>query len=206
MNTTMAVSQGIGRKLLRLLDQPVRESLEACRRPVMVTAGPALFGLALVAAASLLGSSLDAVIVRAQGLSLPHTQALRAALEALLVAVPPLVVAGTYLRLSLPPAALAGAVSIGLFTAGVVAAAMLPVMGYLALVARGESGTPVAPGVIVPTVALLALAVVVSRVVRTLDESPRAFLVLTSFWGLLFVTYGVRVHALVRALLLKEIP
>src|SRR5688572_29309399 len=117
--------------LLRLLDRPARSALELARRPLSATLAPATLGIFLVAAASALAGCISLSGFRL----VPRLDVLRAVFESLLVVIPGTTVFAIYLRLRIPARAFLAATALGLLAAGVVATCVLPLMGFIAVVA-----------------------------------------------------------------------
>jgi len=156
--------------LLRLLDRPARSALELARRPWPATLAPATLGIFLVAAASALAGCISLSGFRL----VPRLDVLRAVFEALLVVVPGTAVFSIYLRLHIPTRALLASTALGLLAAGVVATCILPLMGFIAVVAvKSRTDVPI-PLLFVPGLALATVAALVARVIVSLDSSRAA--------------------------------
>lgn len=178
--------------LFDALDRPARSALLLQARPLWVTAGIGLGGAALVAAASLSSLALDGLqFGRA---ILPRADLVRAAFEALLVVVPSATLLSAYFRIALSPRVIVASLAIGLFAAGLVALATLPLMAFLTLFSRA---TPLlAPGAMLPIVALIATAGVSERIIRAIDPSRRARVFLFGFHLVLAAVFVVRLKGL----------
>ncbi len=176
--------------LLRAVDRPAREALDMARRPLSATLAPALLGIFLVAA-----TSAAAGFVSPGGLRLvPRLDALRAVFEALLVVVPGTGVFSIYLRLHLTTRVLLASTSIGLLAAGLVAACVMPLMAFLALVARDAPLILALPSIFVPGLALATLAALPVRVITSLDASRAAWWMSRAFAFFLGAVFLLRVH------------
>jgi hypothetical protein len=178
--------------LLRALDRPARAAVELARRPLWATAAPALLGVFLVAVASLLAGCLSPSGPRL----VPRLDALRAVFEALLVVVPGTTVFAIYLRLRLSTRVLLAATALGLLAAGVVAACVLPLMAFLAVVAFEARTLLFVPALLVPGLALATVAVLPARVITGLDPSDKALWLSRAFVLFLGAVFFLRIHPL----------
>ncbi|HEX8697200.1 MAG TPA: hypothetical protein VF815_00045, partial [Myxococcaceae bacterium] len=125
--------------LLRSLDRPARTALDLAQQPLWATLSPALLGIFLVAAASALAGCVSLAGFRLA----PRLDSLRAVFESLLVVVPGTAVFAVYLRLRLSARTFLAATALGLFSAGVVATCLLPLVAFLAVVAdQSRSSLP----------------------------------------------------------------
>ncbi|MDY7231429.1 hypothetical protein [Hyalangium rubrum] len=177
--------------LLWSLDRPARAALELSQRPLSATLAPALLGIFLVAAAS-----AAAGCISLSGFKLvPRLDALRAVFEALLVVVPGTTVFAIYLRLRIPARAFLAATALGLFAAGVVAACLLPLMAFLAVVAIETRSTLPLPLLFVPGIALATVGVLASRVMTSLDGSRAAYWLSRAFVFFLVAVFFLRINA-----------
>ncbi len=155
---------------LDALDRPAREAIRLSARSPWLTAGPfalglSQLGLALWAARGLAGhAGHGPAIDWARGVD-----PLRALLEGLVLVAPGSVILATYARVLVAPRALLAAYGLGVLTAGFVALATLPVCALLAVVAAPDRAAPIC--VLLPAaVAVLTIASVTARVLRTLDS------------------------------------
>ena len=153
-------------KLLRPVDRPAREALELARAPALRTAGLAAAGIALWSASEELANGL----LGAWG----TFDALSGALESLAVALPALIVFGVYARLELGARALLAEQAVGLWTAGLVTACMLPLLAFLAEMSHGELWALHLRGVLLPVTGLAVATAVPLRILITVDRSARA--------------------------------
>lgn len=169
MEVTLA-PRPLRQTFLDTLDRPAREALRLERRPLWVTAGIALAGAVLIALGSMLSFELDELRF-GRGI-LPRVDLLRALFEALVVVVPSGAILAAYFRVRVTPRAVLAAVAVGLLVAGVVVAATLPLMAYLAVYAQARP--LVSPAAALPIVALAAVATTTARIVRAIDTSSRA--------------------------------
>lgn len=177
--------------LLRLLDRPARSALELSRRPLPATLAPALLGTFLVAAASALAGCISLSGFRL----VPRLDVLRAVFEALLVVVPGTTVFAIYLRLRISARALLAATALGLLAAGVVATCILPLMGFISVVAvKSRMDVPI-PLLFVPGLALATVAALVARVIVSLDTSPAARWLARAFLLLLGAVFVLRINS-----------
>jgi hypothetical protein len=198
MSTTapLRARADLWRALTRGIDRPAREALELARKPVVFTLAPALLGLFLVALASTAASLVDP----ARAGAIPRFDVLRAALEALGVMVPAIVVFGTYLRLRLTPSALLAGCSLGLLVAGVVSLALVPMIAFLALVSTLAPTVLSSLSLLVPAIALAAAAAVFYRVVEGSDRSARATYLARAYALGLLAVFAIRALPLARGL------
>jgi hypothetical protein len=160
--------------LFRAIDAPARETLLLEKRTLFAILPPALLGAVLIAAASLAGmlfTEVPAAHFPASLLS-RRTDTLRAIFEALAIVFPSAIILAAYLGLRISPRAFAGALSIALLIAGVVALFTLPLMAFLALVARARP--MVAPSLFIPFVVVGAIAATTVRILKALDPRTRA--------------------------------
>ena len=199
MNTPALALPSVGRSLLRAIDLPAREALETARRPLSYTLTPALIGLSLIALASLISAALDPGRTGTASL-VPRADVLRAVIEALAVVVPGAIGFAVYLQLRIPARAMLAATAIGLLVGGVVAISLVPLMAFLAIVARAQPTALVTPGFLVPAIALAAVAAIPVRVIRALDRSDRATWLARAFSVLVFAAFAIRVAPYVREL------
>ncbi len=177
--------------LLRLLDRPARSALELARRPVSATLAPAVLGIFLVAAASALAGCISLTGFRL----VPRLDVLRAVFEALLVVVPGTTVFAVYLRLRISPRAFLAATALGLLAAGVVATCVLPLMGFIAVVAvKSRTDVPM-PLLFVPGLALATVAALPARVIVSLDSSKAARWLSRAFIFFLGAVFVLRINA-----------
>jgi len=171
--------------LLRLLDRPARSALELARRPLSATLAPATLGIFLVAAASALAGCI----------SLSRLDVLRAVFESLLVVIPGTTVFAIYLRLRIPARAFLAATALGLLAAGVVATCVLPLMGFIAIVAvKSRTEIPI-PLLFVPGLALATVAALSARVIVSLDTSPAARWLSRAFIFFLGAVFVLRINS-----------
>jgi hypothetical protein len=176
--------------LLRLLDRPSRSALELSRRPLTATLAPALLGTFLVAAASALSGCISLSGFRL----VPRLDVLRAVFEALLVVVPGTTVFAVYLKLRLSARTLLAATALGLLAAGVVAACVLPLMGFIAVVAvKSRMDLPL-PLLGVPGLALATVAALPARVIVSLDSSKAARWLARAFIFCLGAVFVLRIN------------
>lgn len=176
--------------LLRLLDRPARSALELARRPLAATLAPAVLGIFLVAAASALAGCISLAGFRL----VPRLDVLRAVFEALLVVVPGTTVFAVYLRLRISPRAFLGATALGLLAAGVVATCVLPLMGFIAVVAvKSRTEVPI-PLLFVPGLALAIVAALPARVIVSLDSSRAARWLSRAFIFFLGAVFVLRIN------------
>lgn len=172
-------------------DRPAREALVLAQRHWAQTLGRATFGAALMAAASL-GAAL---IEQASGYLAPrtgHVDGLRAAMEALVIVLPGLLVFSVYLRLHLSPRVVGAAVSLGLLIGGVVATATLPLLAFLTLTVRSPRGPVLVLQLAAPLVALGAAAIIPTRVFTALDRRFRARGLAYAYALALFTAFALR--------------
>lgn len=177
------------RGFFRSLDLPARHAVELAQRRFAATFAPLLGGLGLIGLASAVAALIDH---GGPSFGVPRLDALRAGLEALVVVGPALVIAALYLGLRLGPRTLMAGLSIAVFTGGLVAISLVPLMAFLGLVERTQEGLEFAMSPMVATVALLAISVVLSRVLTTLDGSRRSLWVARVFIALLFAVFVFR--------------
>jgi hypothetical protein len=187
--------------LLRALDRPARQALELSRRPLRETAAPALLGLFLITAASVLA-----------GLATPEAgrfalrlDPVRAALESLCVVVPGTAVFAIYLRLRISTRAFLAGTAIGLLAAGLMAACALPLMGFLVMLSMEQDWLIRAlPPLLVPGLALATVAVFPVRVITSLDRSPTAFWLSRAFAFFLIAVFVLRANTFATQLFLHR--
>jgi hypothetical protein len=178
--------------LLDALDRPAREALLLQARPPWVTGGIALAGALLIVLASLSSLALDGLQFGEE--ILPRVDLLRSMFEAMLLVAPSAILVSAYFRIAVSPRVVLAAISLGLLIGGVVVASALPLMVYLTLFSRA---TPlIAPGAILPLVALAASASTSGRVIRSIDPSIRARNFVLSFQVILALAFLVRVKGL----------
>ena len=176
--------------LLRSLDRPARTALDLARRPVWATLAPALSGLFLVAASTVVAGAFSR-----EGLRwLPQLDALRAVLESLLVVVPGTTVLAIYLRLRISARSLLAGISLGLLSAGVVAACLLPLVAFLSVVAV-ESRRALPLSSLVPAIALATVGLFSARVMTALDSSSDTRWLARSFICFLGAVFLLRINA-----------
>ncbi len=176
--------------LLRSLDRPARAALELARRPLWATLAPALVGTFLVAVASAVAGCITLTGFRL----VPRLDALRAVFEALVVVVPGATVFALYLRLRIAPRVFLAATALGLLAAGVVAACVLPLMGFIAVVAvEARTDVPI-PLLCVPGLALATVAVIPARVMTALDSSRPAYWLSRAFIFFLGAVFVLRIN------------
>jgi hypothetical protein len=177
--------------LLRLLDRPARSALELARRPLSATLAPATLGIFLVAAASALAGCISLSGFRL----VPRLDVLRAVFEALLVVIPGTTVFAIYLRLRIPSRAFLASTALGLLAAGVVATCVLPLMGFISVVAvKSRMDLPI-PLLFVPGLALATVAALVARVIVTLDTSKAARWLSRAFIFSLGAVFVLRINS-----------
>ena len=177
--------------LLRLLDRPARSALELARRPLPATLAPAALGIFLVATASALAGCISLSGFRL----VPRLDVLRAVFEALLVVIPGTAVFSVYLRLRIPTRALLASTALGLLAAGVVATCILPLMGFIAVVAvKSRTDVPI-PLLFVPGLALATVAALVARVIVSLDPSRSARWLSRAFIFSLGAVFVLRINS-----------
>ena len=176
--------------LLRSLDRPARTALDLAQRPVWATLAPALLGIFLVAASSALAGC-----VSLNGFRLvPRLDSLRAVFESLLVVVPGTTVFAIYLRLRISARTFLAATALGLFSAGVVAACLLPLVAFLAVVAD-QSRAAIPLSSLVPGIALATVALLPARVMTALDSSREARWLARVFIFFLGAVFLLRINA-----------
>lgn len=189
---TMAIHR-IGRSILRGTDLPARESLELARRSPLHLAGRAMLGVGTTALACALTEALGGgPIGRADGLL--------AALEALLLVVPAGAIFAGYTELRAGPRVLVAASALGLSIGGLAALCILPLLAFFQLVSQVRTSLPLGFELLVPLVALGGVAATVSRVLRAIDERPRAQWLAQLFVTATFVAYSARCWAQLREL------
>ena len=177
--------------LLRLLDRPARSALELARRPLTATLAPAALGIFLVAAASALAGCISLSGFRL----VPRLDVLRAVFESLLVVVPGTTVFAIYLRLRIPARAFLAATALGLLAAGVVATCVLPLMGFISIVAvKSRMEVPI-PLLFVPGLALATVAALSARVIVSLDTSRAARWLSRAFIFFLGAVFVLRINS-----------
>jgi hypothetical protein len=175
--------------LLRSLDRPARTALDLARRPLWATVAPALLGIFLVAASSALAGC-----VSLQGFRLmPRLDSLRAVFESLLVVVPGTSVFAIYLRLRISARGFLAATALGLLSAGVVAACLVPLVAFLAVVAE-ESRSALPLSMLVPGIALATVALLPARVMTALDSSRNARWLARAFIFFLGAVFVLRIN------------
>jgi hypothetical protein len=152
------------------LDRPAREAILLGERPLWATAGIGLAGAALVALASILSLALDTLHLGAA--AVPKVDLLRAMFEAMALVIPSVVVLSGYFGLGASPKTVLAAVALGLLIAGVVSTSTLPLMAYLTFYSKAKP--LVAPGALVPVVALATIASTSGRVLRSIDPTRRS--------------------------------
>jgi hypothetical protein len=177
--------------LLRSLDRPARSALELARRPLSATLAPALAGMFLVAVASALAGFISFEGHR----RVPRFDVLRAFVEALLVVIPGTTVFAIYLRLRISARAFLAATALGLLAAGVVAACVLPLMAFIAVVSFESRMYIPLPLLAVPGLALATVAVVPARVITSLDSSKAAYWLSRGFIFFLGAVFTLRIHS-----------
>lgn len=161
--------------LFRAIDAPARETLSLEKRPLFASLPPAMLGAALIAGSALAASFLfTAAPTHAINTLLLTRRAdvLAAVFEALAIVFPSAIILAAYLELRISPRAFCAALAIALLIGGVVASSTLPLIAYLALVARAQP--IIAPGLFVPFLIAGAIAATIFRVVRALDPRLRA--------------------------------
>jgi hypothetical protein len=177
--------------LLRLLDRPARSALELARRPLSATLAPATLGIFLVAAASALAGCISLSGFRL----VPRLDVLRAVFESLLVVIPGTAVFAIYLRLRITARAFLAATALGLLAAGVVAACVLPLMGFISIVAvKSRLEVPI-PLLFVPGIALATVAALSARVIVSLDTSSGARWLSRAFIFFLGAVFVLRINS-----------
>lgn len=134
----------------------------------------------------------------------PRIEALLAGFEALFVVMPALVIAAMYARLRMGPRTLTAALGLAVLSGGVVAISLVPLMAFLGLVERSKEGLQLAMSPLVPTVALVAVSAVTSRVMTTLDGSSRSRWLGRAFIALLFAVFVFRFLAHARFVSLSQ--
>jgi hypothetical protein len=165
--------------------------LELARRPLTATLAPAVLGVFLVAAASALAGCISLAGFRL----VPRLDVLRAVFEALLVVVPGTTVFAIYLRLHISARAFLAATALGLLAAGVVATCVLPLMGFIAIVAvKSRTSLPI-PLLFVPGFALATVAALPARVIVSLDSSKAARRLARAFIFFLGAVFVLRIHS-----------
>jgi hypothetical protein len=179
--------------LLRSLDRPARTALEMAHRPLSATVSPALLGIVLVAASSALAGCISFNGFRL----VPRLDSLRAVFESLLVVVPGTTVFAIYLRLRISARAFLAATALGLLAAGVVAACVLPLMAFIAVVARESRSNIPLPLLFVPGLALATVAFMGARVMTALDSSTAARWLARAFIFFLGAVFVLRISAAV---------
>lgn len=185
---------GYPRALQLAIDMPAREALRITRRSLTATLAPAMLGAALVAASSLAARVIGPPHPRYVSAALERVDLLRAVFEALLVVVPSALVLGSYLRLSIGARAILASFAIGLLHAGVVAAALVPLVAFLGIVSRAQP--MLSPGLLLPPIAVATVAATVARIVRSVDPSARARVAIIVINTSLFAVFAVRGLAL----------
>jgi hypothetical protein len=174
--------------VLDALDRPAREAILLQSRPAWVTGGIALAGAVLIVLASLCSLALDGLHFGEK--ILPRADLLRSLFEAILMVVPSAILVSAYFRIALSPRVVLASVALGLLIAGVVVASTLPLMAYLTLFTRAQP--LVAPGAILPILALAASASTSGRVIRSIDPTPRARNFVIVFQALLGLAFLAR--------------
>lgn len=177
------------RGLLRALDLPARHAVELGQRPLLATLAPLLGGLGLMSIASSAAALID---LPGPSFGVPRLEALLAGFEALLVVMPALLIAAMYAGLRMGPRTLAAALAVAVLAGGMVAVSLVPLMAFLGLVERTKEGLQFAMSPLVPTVALVAVSAVTSRVMTTLDASVRSLWLARAFIALLFSVFVFR--------------
>jgi hypothetical protein len=177
--------------LLRSLDRPARTALELANRPLSATVSPALMGIFLVAASSALAGCISLGGFRL----VPRLDSLRAVFESLLVVVPGTTVFAIYLRLRISARAFLAATALGLFAAGVVAACVLPLMAFIAVVAVESRSAMPLPVLFVPGIALATVGFLGARVMTALDSSMAARWLARAFIFFLGAVFILRINA-----------
>jgi hypothetical protein len=175
--------------LVRALDMPAREALLLARRHPLAALAPAVVGAVLIAGACLAAQAMEPV-QRLSPLALSKIDLLRAVGEALAVVAPSAIIFATYVRIAVTPRTLLTALAIGMLTAGVVLAALVPTMAFLSIASRAQP--VVSPALLFPVVALAAIGATFTRVVRSIDRSARARWLTFVFDALLLAVFGVR--------------
>jgi hypothetical protein len=199
MNAALAPRADLWRALSRGIDRPTREALELARRPLLFTLAPALVGLFLVALASTAAGLVDP----SRSGSLPRFDFLRAALEALGVMVPTVIVFGTYLRLRISPGALLAGSALGLLVGGLVSVSLVPLVAFLGVVSQQAPHVLTGLSLLVPAIALASAASILFRVIEFSDSSARAA-VLARVYGLgLFAVFAIRAFPFARRMFLR---
>lgn len=161
--------------LFRAIDAPARETLFLEKRPLFASLPPALLGAAMIAASALAASyffSTPPTHAFAAKFMTGRGEVLPAVFEALAIVFPSAIILAAYLELRISPRAFVAALGIALLISGVVAFSTLPLIAYLALVARARP--MIAPGMFVPFLIAGAIAATLFRIVRALDPRMRA--------------------------------
>jgi hypothetical protein len=140
---------------------------------------PGIFGVALVAATSFAGGALGGH----ESVRFAEA-ALRAALEALLLGAPVVIVGAVLAGLRTTPASMAAALSLSLAVAGVVTVLVLPFVVFLAVCAAQVQGNGMLRGGLLPVVGFMTAVVVLARIARATHPGARASLV-TNGWAML---------------------
>ena len=195
MNTTMSVSHRAVDAMQRMVDRPAREALLLGRAHPLGIAAPAFVGLALIASSTLLGGLLGG-----DGSVRIADAGLFALLEALAMAFPMLLVMSNLAGLRLTPATLISAGGISLGVAGLACVLMLPLLAFLSLCAGHGNPATVLRALLVPAVALSSVVGVLSRVLRTIENSAKTGAIVWAFAFLAAAGLFARLHHLLSRL------
>jgi hypothetical protein len=155
--------------LLDALDRPAHQAVHLRDRPLWITIATGLAGAILIGLASTAALALDSLHFGER--ILPRIDVLRALFEALLVVAPSAILLSAYFQIAISPRIVLAAIALGLLIAGIVVASALPLVTYLTLLAAKPA---IAPGVLLPFVALAAAAATSTRILRAIDPSRRA--------------------------------
>jgi hypothetical protein len=151
-----------------LIDRPAREGLTRAHTGIFATLAPALFGLTL----AFLTTTAGLAFAGATPLVEPVA---RAMVEALLLAVPVLIVITTLTTPSLSPSSTASILSVSLGVAGLSTALILPLLAFLRLCTeQALTGVPHSLQLLIaPAMFLIAVPVVLERALTAINPSGR---------------------------------
>lgn len=180
------------RAFFRLFDRPTREILETARAPFPRTIALAVSGLGMVVLASVIAALL---LPRHAHQVLGRVDILRPWVEALIFVVPSLVTFSAYLRLKFSPRSILAAMAVSLVFAGVLAVTMLPLVGFLMMMARSVRGVPDLLALVPAVVAFGTAVAVTTRQLGQLDSSTRARWVLRLFFLISVALFADRTFA-----------
>lgn len=194
---------GLLRFVLYTLDRPALASAELAHRHLGFTLALACAGLFGVALATL---AATAMVGDGSGAAVLQVDALRAFLEATLIAVPAVTIVSGHLRVEMGARALVAAAAIGLLAAALTTLCLLPLVAFLVIVDAGKAIPPLVPGLAFPLLALAVLAEFMARAIRALDPSWRGRFVVISLALLFSSAFVARVLPLLQALLDGRTP